>query len=85
MKTTKAELLQKIIEKQDYYIKYLLAERCPEYKTVLQLRFESNITDLNAQLKQSTLTSTIERKDFFESQMEKEQQWAVKCIKDRIK
>ena len=75
MKTTKAELLQKIIEKQYYYIKYLLAERCPEYKTALQLRFESNIAALNTQLaeQQSTpVKQAFDKSGFFESQMEEE-------------
>jgi len=84
MKTTKEEILQKIIEKQKELIEDLLIGYfTPTTKTAKRLQVE--ITALNAKLEQSTSKSTIERKDFFESQMEKEQQWAVKCIKDRIK
>ena len=78
MKTTKEELLQKIIEKQDELIKYLNdgyeTEMIEEWEKFKVRKCENELTALNAQLKQSTNKSTIERKDFFESQMEKEPQ-----------
>ena len=76
MKTTKAELLQKIIEKQDELIKYLNdgyeTEMIEEWEKFRVRKCENELTALNAQLKQSTTKSTIERKDFFEPQMEEE-------------
>jgi len=78
MKTTKEELLQKIIEKQKELIDCLYGgygtDMIVVWEDVQKERVESELAGLNAQLEQSTPKSTIERKDFFESQMEKEPQ-----------
>ena len=67
----KEEILQKIIEKQKELIEDLLiGYLTPTTKTAKRLQVE--LAALNAQLEQSTNKSTIERKDFFESQMEDE-------------
>ena len=70
----KVELLQKIIEKQDEYIEHL--KKCVFDDQIIHTVIpERKINELKYQLaeQQSTpVKSTIERKDFFESQMEDE-------------
>ena len=73
MKTTKAELLQKIIEKQKELIDCLYGgygtDMIVVWEDVQKERVESELAGLNAQLEQSTPKSTIDRADFFEKKI----------------
>ena len=85
----KAELLQKIIEKQKELIKYLNdgyeTEMIEEWEKFKVRKCENELAALNAQLEQSIpVKQAFDKPGFFESQMEDEPQQNLQNIMDEI-